>query len=67
MSVYVIGAVLGVVLQHKDRGVVPVSAVRNGIDYAAKGQVVVGHRCGRAWQIGARASGVIVRQIQEDE
>ena len=34
MGIDVIGAVLGVVFEDKDSGVVPVGAVGNGIDYA---------------------------------
>jgi len=35
MSIDVIGAVLCVIFEHEDGGVVPVGAVRDGVDYAA--------------------------------
>ena len=35
MGVNVVGAILRVVFDHKDGGVVPVGAVRDGVDYAA--------------------------------
>ena len=63
MRVNVVGAILGVVFQNKDRGVIPIGAVRNGIDHAAERQVIVGNGGGRARQLGTRAAGVIVGQI----
>src|ERR1035438_7533621 len=67
MRVYVVGAILGVIFQNKDRGVFPIGTVRNSFDHAAEGQVIVGNGGCRARQIGTRASRVIVGQVQQDE
>src|ERR1035438_6052616 len=52
MRVYVVGAILGVIFQNKDRGVFPIGTVRNSFDHAAEGQVIVGNGGCRARQIG---------------
>src|ERR1700733_5017991 len=67
MSVNMIGSVLRVVLQNEDGRVVPIGAVRNGIDDAAYSQVIVRHRGLRRGLRGTRASGVIVGQIEQSE
>src|SRR4051812_17039089 len=57
-----VGAVLGVVLDDEDRGVLPEARVRDGLDDLADGQVVAGDT-GR-WRVDTRAQavGVIFRQ-----
>src|SRR5258708_34688252 len=67
MSVDVIGAILRVVFDHKDGGVIPVDAVGNGIDDATHREIIVGDRRQRSWLAGARASGVVVRQVKQRE
>ena len=47
MAVDVVGAVLAVVLDHEDRRVLPVLAVRDLVDDLADGEVVVGDLGGR--------------------
>src|SRR5258708_7473716 len=67
MGVDVVAAVLGVVFQDEDGGVVPVGAVRDSVDYAAQGQIVVGDRGLGARAIRSRAAGVIVGKIEQHE
>src|SRR5208282_2864398 len=67
MGIDVIGAILRVVLDDEDGGVVPVGTVGEGIDYAAYRQIVVGDRGLRRGLAGTRASGVVVGQVEERE
>ena len=67
MRIDVIGAVLRVVFDDEDGGVVPVRAVGDGIDHAAERQIVVGDRGLRRGLAGTRASGVVVGQIEQRE
>jgi len=67
MSVDVIGAVLGVVFDDEDGGIVPVGAVGDGVDDAAEGEVVVGDAGGGAGEVRACAAGVIVGKVEQDE
>ena len=67
MGIDMIGAVLRVVFEDEDGGVVPVGAMRNGIDYAAEREIVIGDRSLRSWLASARASGVVVRQVEQRE
>src|SRR5229473_1552910 len=67
MGVDVVAAVLGVVFEDEDGGVIPVGAVRDGVDYAAQGQIVVGDRGLGARAIRSRAAGVIVGEIEQHE
>ncbi len=67
MGVDVVAAVLGVVFEDEDGGVVPVGAVRDGVDHSAQGQIVVGDRGLGARAIRSRAAGVIVGEIEQHE
>ena len=67
MSIDVVGAVLRVIFDHKNGGVVPVGAVRDGIDDASESEVVVGDGGIRRGLAGARAPRVIVGEIEECE
>src|SRR5271165_4724736 len=67
MGIDVVGAILGVVLQDEDGCVVPVRAVRYGVNHSANGQVIVSDRCGGTRLAFRSAGGVVVRQSQEDE
>ena len=60
MRVDMIAAVLRVVLEDEDGRVIPVRAVRDGVDYTAQSQIVVGYRGRRARAFRPRASRVIV-------
>ncbi len=42
MGVHMVGAVLRVIFEDEDRGVVPVRAVRYGFHYATHCEVVIG-------------------------
>ena len=65
MRVDMVGAILCVVFENKNRSVIPVRAVRNRVHYAAERQIIVRNICGRTSIIGTRASSVIVRQIEQ--
>src|ERR1019366_1089578 len=67
MSVNVVGAVLRIVFDDEDGGVVPVGTVGDGVDDAADRQIVVGDRGLRRGLAGTRASSVIVGQIEKRE
>lgn len=67
MRVHVVGAVLRVVFEDEDRGVVPIGTVRDGVDDAADGKIVVGNgSCGTRLALCA-TGGVIVGKAQENE
>src|SRR5438309_1895239 len=67
MRVNVIGAILSVVFEDENCGVVPVRTVRNCFDYAAEGKIVVGH--GSSWPglAGSGTASMIIRQIEQYE
>src|SRR5579871_4045589 len=67
MRIDVVGAVLGVVFEHEDGGIVPVRTVEDGIDNAAQGEVVVGDVGRRPGPVGASTASVVVGQIEQDE
>src|SRR5580700_3578262 len=67
VRVHMVGTVLRVVFQNENCRVIPVGAVRNGVNHAAEREVVVGYGGCRARQIRSRASGVIIRQIKKNE
>ncbi len=67
MGIDVIGAVLGVVFENEDGGVVPIRAVGDGVDDPTEGEVVIGDRGGGAGVERTSAAGVIVGEIEEDE
>ena len=61
-----VGAVLGVVFDDEDGGVIPIRTVRDGLDDAAYGEVVIGDGSGWA-RLGLGAMGVIVGKIEQDK
>src|SRR6266436_5657918 len=67
MRVDMIGAVLRVVFDDEDGGVVPVGTMRNGVDYAAEREIVIRDRGLRSWLARTRASGVVVGQVEQRE
>src|SRR2546426_6997435 len=67
MSVNVVGTILSIVLDYKDDGIVTTWPVRDRIHYATERQVVIRHGGGGARQARARASGVIVGQVEQYE
>ena len=67
MRVHVVGAVLGIVFEDEEGRVVPEGRVRDSIDGAADGQVVVGNGGLGRGSAGPRARGVVVGQAQLDE
>src|SRR5438093_8104716 len=67
MGVDVVGAVLGVVFDDEDRSVVPVGAVRDGLDDAAESEIVVGDGSRGTRNAGGGTVGVVVGEIEEDE
>ena len=62
-----IGAVLGVVLDHKDGRLPPRLAVAHALDQLAKRQVVAGDAGGRRKRAGPRAGGVVFAQAQHHQ
>ena len=60
MGIDVVGAVLRIVFEDENSGVVPIGAVRDGVHDAADGQIVVGNRSGGARLALCSAGGVIV-------
>ena len=67
MGVDVVGAVLGVVFDDEDRSVVPVGAVRDGLDDAAESEIVVGDGSRGTRSAGGGTVGVVVGEIEQDE
>src|SRR5216684_4664302 len=67
MGIDVIGAVLRVVFEDEDGGIVPVGTMRNGIDDPAEREIVIGDRRLRSWLAGTRASGVVIGQVEQRE
>src|SRR5215470_5850741 len=67
MRIDVIGTVLRVVFENEDGGVFPVGTVRDRLDDAAEGEIVIGNVGGRSRAPGPCASGVVVGQMHRDE
>src|SRR5579872_2181073 len=67
MRIHVIGAVLSVIFDDENGGVIPVRTVRNSLDDAAHGKVVVGNAGGGLALPGAGCGGVVVGQAQQHE
>src|SRR5271166_1687974 len=67
MSVDVVGTVLSIVFENEDRGVIPVRAVRHGVDHAAESQVIVSYVRGWTGTVGTRASGMVIGQVEQHE
>ena len=71
VAIDVIDAVLGVVLDHEDRGALPEAAVGDLVDHPADGEVVVGHLGNRVRDRGAvgytGGPGVVRHQPHERE
>src|SRR5882724_10670767 len=67
VSIYVIGAVLSVIFQHENRGVIPVRAVGNRFNYTAYRQIIVGDRSSGARGSGFGTVGVIVGQVKQNK
>ena len=67
MRIDVVGAILRVVFEDENGGVVPIRAVRNRIDDAAERQIVIGYR--GLWRGLARRAclRVIVGQVEQGE
>ena len=51
MGINVVGAILGIVFEHENGGIVPIRTVRQGLNYPADSQVVVGHRSRRGGKV----------------
>src|SRR6185437_17075087 len=62
----VIAAVLRVIFEEEDGGVIPVRRVRDGFDEAANGEVIVGDGGFGRGAAGPGAGGVIVGEAQGD-
>ena len=67
VGIDVVGAVLGVVFEDEDGGVVPVRAMRNGIGDAADGEIIIGNGSGGTGLAFLAAGGVVIRQAKKDE
>jgi hypothetical protein len=67
MCVDVVGAVLGVVLDHENRERGPERALRQRLDHSADGEVVLRDVRARRESADLRARRVIVRQAQHDQ
>src|SRR5579864_1022596 len=67
VCVHVINAILGVILENENRGVIPVRAVRDLLDDPTHREVVVGDTGSRAGLSRRCTVGVIVGQIEESE
>src|SRR5579862_121177 len=65
VSVDMVGTVLGIIFENEDSRIVPIGAVRNGVDHSPQSQIVIGHRCGGARPVGTRAPGVIIWKIEQ--
>src|ERR1035438_5331190 len=67
MRIHVVGTGLGIVFEDEKGRIVPKRRVRDGLDSATHGEVVVCDRgLGRGFA-GTGARGVVVRQAQHDE
>ena len=62
-----VGAVLRVVFEDEESGVVPIRGVRHGIDDAADGEIIVGNRCRRSGLALGEARGMVIGQTKQDE
>ena len=60
MRIHVIGAILGVVFDDEDRGVIPVSTMRHGLHHPPDSKIVVSHGRAGLGFARRRAVGVIV-------
>src|SRR5206468_3928710 len=67
MRIDVVGAILRVIFEDEDGSVIPVRAVRDGVDDTAKRQIIVGYVGGGTGAVGARASGMVVGKIEQYE
>ena len=67
MGVNVIGAILRVILENENRGVLPICAVRYRLDDAPNCEIVVRDCRGRRGDARLGGRGVIVGQAQQDE
>src|SRR5450755_2454527 len=67
MRVDMVGAILRIVFNHEDGGVLPIGAVRNGIDNASDREIVIGYRSLWRGLSGTRASGMVIRKIEQCE
>src|SRR5690242_9493580 len=67
VGVDVVGAVLRVVFEDEDGGVVPVGAVGDGFNDAADGEIIVGEGSGGSGLAFVEAGSVIVGEAQLDE
>ena len=67
VRIHVVGAVLCVVFDDENRGIVPVRTARNRFDHSPDGEVIIRNRRCRARLAGAGTDGVIVRQIKQHQ
>jgi len=67
MGVDVVGAILRVVFDHEDGGVIPIRAVGDGIDNPPKREIIIGDGCGRRRLPFCGAESVIIGKIEQDE
>ena len=67
MRIHVVGAVLGVVLEHEHHRVAPEGRSRERFDHATEGEIVVGHVRARRRRARARSRRVVVRQTHDLE
>src|ERR1700728_3902652 len=67
MGVDVVRAILRVVFEDKDGGVIPVRTMRNSIHNAAESVIVVGHGSRRARKVRRRAACVVDGYIQQNK
>ena len=67
VRVYVVGAVLGVIFENKNGGVIPIRTIGDGFHDAAQRQVVIGNGGRRTRKIGTRTSRMVVRQVEQNK
>ena len=67
VGVDVVGAVLGVVLENEERGIVPIGAVRYRVNNPPDRQVIVSNRRSRPGFVLGPTSGVVVRKPEKNE
>src|SRR5258707_15727633 len=62
-----VGAVLSVVFQNQESSIVPIGAVRYGVNDTPDCQVIVSNRRGRPGFVLGSTRGVVVRKTKKDE
>src|SRR4029077_17032208 len=67
MRIDMVGAVLSIILDRENSGVIPVRTAGDGLAHSAKGKAIVRHRSGGTRLASGGAVSVVVGEIQQDQ